>query len=184
MYEPVLQMMFASICFITSLVWPLFIIQWTSHIDFAIPSLLLLFPYPLSGVIVFASTTALGSDSILEFTQVAKDNNVNILMTSANPTGTTDYSAAIAAALVYDCRAFAFLTEFPVDAGYLLMQGYEAGLFNTNTTIFLNAALQNPLTYTAFVAKHGVQAMRGVMSMSPMIQGKNPTMNKPDISSI
>lgn len=127
-----------------------------------------------SGVIVIASTTALGSDSILEFSYVAKNNNIDVLMTSAYPTGTTDYSAAIAAAKVYDCRAFAFLTEFPVDAGHLLMQGYEAGLFNVNTTIFLNSALQNPLTYTAFVAKHGVQAMRGVMSMSPMIQGKHP----------
>ena len=92
-------------------------------------------------------------------------------MTSANPDGTTDFSAAIAAAKVYDCRAFAFLTEFPVDAGYLLMQGYEAGLFNVNTTIYLNSALQVPQTYTALVAKHGVQAMRGAMSMSPMIQG-------------
>ena len=92
-------------------------------------------------------------------------------MTSANPTGTMDYSAAIADAMKYDCRAFAFLTEFPVDAGYLLMQGYEAGLFNTNTTIYMNAALLTPQTYTAFVAKHGVQAMRGVMSLAPMIQG-------------
>ena len=98
-------------------------------------------------------------------------------MTSANPTGTTDFSAAIAAAKVFDCRAFAFLTEMPVDAGYLLMQGYEAGLFNVNTTIYLNSALQVPQTYTAFVAKHGVQAMRGVMSIFPMIQEWKPTTN-------
>ena len=123
------------------------------------------------GVIVFASTTSLGSDAILEFTHVANNNNVDVLMTAANPTGTTDYSAVIAAAKAYDCRAFAFLTEFPADAGYLLMQGYEAGLFNVNTTIYLNAALQVPQTYTAFVAKHGVQAMHGVLSLAPMIQG-------------
>ena len=104
-----------------------------------------------------------------EFMNGAKLSNVDVLMTSANPTGTTDYSAVIAAAMVFDCRAFAFLTEFPADAGYLLMQGYEAGLFNVNTTIYFNSALQVPQTYSAFVAKHGVQAMRGVMSLSPMI---------------
>ena len=107
----------------------------------------------------------------------AKLNNVEILMTSANPTGTTDYSAVIAAAMVYDCRAFAFLTEFPVDASYLLMQGYEAGLFNVNTTIFFNIALQTPQTYSAFVAKHGVQAMRGVMALAPMIQAWKASAN-------
>ena len=67
-------------------------------------------------MIVFASTTSLGSDSILEFADGAKKNNVNILMTSANPAGTTDFSAVIAAAKVFDCRAFAFLTEMPTDA--------------------------------------------------------------------
>ena len=126
---------------------------------------------------MFASATSFGSDSILQFTDVAKNNNVHILMTSANPTGTTDFSAAIAAAKVFDCRAFAFLTEMPVDAGYLLMQGYEAGLFNVNTTIFMNAALQVPQTYSAFVAKHGVQAMRGVMALAPMIQGWKASAN-------
>ena len=65
--------------------------------------------------------------------------------------------------------------EFPVDAGYLLMQGYEAGLFNVNTTIYFNEALMTPQTYTDFVAKHGVEAMRGVLSLSPMIQGWKPT---------
>ena len=107
----------------------------------------------------------------------AKLNDVEILMTSADPTGTTDYSAAIAAAKVFDCRAFAFLTEFPVDASYLLMQGYEAGLFNANTTIFFNSALQTPQTYSAFVAKHGVQAMRGVMSLGAMIHGWKSSVN-------
>ena len=51
------------------------------------------------------------------------------------------------------------------------MQGSEAGLFNVNTTIYLNSALQVPQTYTALVAKHGVQAMHGVLSLSSMIQG-------------
>ena len=92
-------------------------------------------------------------------------------MTSANPDGMKDFSSAIAAAKVFDCRAFAFLTEFPLDAGHLLMQGYEAGLFNTNTTIYMNSALLTPQTYKSFVAKHGVQAMRGVMSLASMIQG-------------
>ena len=54
-------------------------------------------------VILFASTTSLGSDSILEFHNGALNNNVDVLYTSANPTGTIDYSAAIAAAKVFDC---------------------------------------------------------------------------------
>ena len=77
----------------------------------------------------------------------------------------------------YDCRAFAFLTEFPDDASHLLMQGYEAGLFNTKTTVYLNAALLTPQTYTALVVKHGVESMRGVFSLAPMIQGWKASVN-------
>ena len=107
----------------------------------------------------------------------AKLINIDVLMTSANPTGTMDYSATIADAMKYDCRAFAFLTEFPDDASHLLMQGYEAGLFNTKTTVYLNAALLTPQTYTALVVKHGVESMRGVFSLAPMIQGWKASVN-------
>ena len=126
-------------------------------------------------VILFASTTSLGSDSILEFHNGAAANNVQVLYTSANPTGTIDYSDAIAAAKVFDCRAFAFLMEFPDDASHLLVQGYEAGLFNANTTIYFNVALMNPQTYTAIVKKHGVESVRGVLSLWPMVQGWKPS---------
>ena len=80
----------------------------------------------------FANSDTYGSNGISQFQISAADYGVTILSSNLFPVGQTNFAVAIADALKTGARIFVFFMA-AADAGYLIAQGYTAGLFFEGT---------------------------------------------------
>jgi ABC-type branched-subunit amino acid transport system substrate-binding protein len=100
---------------------------------------------------VIYSTDTYGIDSLAEF-EAATDENDLTIITRVGVTlgqGTSSYEGAIAKALVYKPRVFAFLMSSPTEASAFIEAAYQSGLIDEDSTIFLTGEVTSSLLWSS-----------------------------------
>ena len=119
-----------------------------------------------TNVATFSSTDSFGSDGIQQFTIYAEKNGINVLSAQQFRPGLKDFTEQIASASRVGASIFFFFMSGK-DAGVLLEQGYNAGLFGVGTQIIGSGSILTSDTWNAMSADAPVQdIMKGVMALT------------------
>mmetsp|Transcript_21262 Transcript_21262/g.20583 ORF Transcript_21262/g.20583 Transcript_21262/m.20583 type:complete len:911 (+) Transcript_21262:139-2871(+) len=110
-------------------------ISATVYMEAAMISNLISTKYGWNKVVIIASTSLESVDSLSTFTQVSR-NKVNILGQYLINTGQTDFSKIIKEAKKTGATIFLFFLQ-GIETGYILEQGYNAGLFHDGTQVLV-----------------------------------------------
>ena len=130
-------------------------------------------------VTVFSSGDLYGTDALLEFTDEASRLGVTIESKYSFWSGIGDFSGIIKEAINNGgvLKIFVLLMK-SADAGPLLEQGYDLGLFKAGTQILGTKYLTTTATWQAMSANADVKAvMKGVIGAQPTITSHRTTAN-------
>ena len=122
-----------------------------------------------NSVTVFSSQDNYGNDGFLEFQEEASVLGLNIELHVAFLSGITDFGRQINNAIESkgSLKVFVLLMRSE-DAGRLIEQGYELGLFRMGCQILGTEYVLNPATWQAMSAEADVSTlMNGVIGVSP-----------------
>lgn len=98
--------------------------------------------YGWKRVIAFASSDNFGADTSLEFETKSKSSGIDVVKSLSFAEGDTNFAEILKVAKPYDVRIFAFFISNVADASKLLVQGFDAGVFNDFTMFFFTTSLQ------------------------------------------
>ena len=98
--------------------------------------------YGWKRVMAFASSDNLGTDALLEFSTTSKSLGIDVVKEFSFASGETEFSDILNQAQPYDARIFVFLITNVADASNLLVQGFDSGVFNTESMFFFTTSLQ------------------------------------------
>ena len=118
-------------------------------------------------VITFSSTDTYGSSLLEEFAFGAAANNIQIIQSQTFRSGHTDYTSVINAAKNQGVYIFVLLMDAH-DAGLLLQQGSQLGLFSSSTQVLGTSATATATTWKSMSKDADVIAiMKGYMAIQP-----------------
>ena len=127
-----------------------------------------------SRISVFSSTDSYGINTLSTFLDAAVSYNIDVVSTHNFLAGTTDYTTIINSAKSAKTYIFVFIMSAH-DAGLLLEQGYNAGLFREGTQVIGGDRVVTEETYQSMSSQAKVPTiMKGVLGITPYFGFDSP----------